>query len=210
MSEGKAGRPRKYNVAQVRAAVEQITGSRAEAPGKWVVAARDIAALLEQEHGIKPTMRLDTLQAQIDEIAEELKKHETEAQRTTLAPEQAEALRSASSAIEDILIGVFAGQNARTDALVAAIRARAAADDDERRQRVLELSVQLDEAKEANERLAVSEKTLQKELSERASENVELRLRLSRLEGMIAAFEMQVSSRASTNVESDGERRQGV
>lgn len=197
MPEGKAGRPRKYNVAQVRAAVEQITGSRAEAPGKWVVAARDIAALLEQEHGIKPTMRLDTLQAQIDEIAEELRKHETEAQRTMLAPEQAEALRAASGAIEDILVGVFAGQNARTDALVAAIRARAAADDDERRQRVLELSVQLDEAKDANERLAASAQALQKELSERAAENVELRLKVSRLEGMIAAFEMQAAMRVA-------------
>jgi hypothetical protein len=46
MSEGKAGRRRKYSVAQVRAAIEQIANARADATGKWVIAARDVAAVL--------------------------------------------------------------------------------------------------------------------------------------------------------------------
>jgi hypothetical protein len=98
-------------------------------------------------------MRFDTLQTQIDDIAAERRKQETDAQRTALAPEQAEALRAASATIEDILIGVLAGQNARTDALISAVRSRLASEEDERRQRLLEMSVQLDEAREANDGL---------------------------------------------------------
>lgn len=197
MSEGKAGRPRKYSVVQVRAAIEQIANARADATGRWVIAARDVAAVLEQEHGIAPTMRLDTLQTQIDDIAAELRKQETDAQRSTLAPDQAEALRVASATIEDILVGVLAGQNARTGALISAMRAQVASEEDERRQRLLEMSVQLDEAREANDRLASLAQALREEIVERERENVDLRLKLSRLEGMIAAFEMQAVVRVA-------------
>ena len=188
MAERKAGRPRTYTAAQVRDIVTNIVGRRSLKEFALPVSAKDVAAALHEQHGIAPTMRLDTLQNFVDEVTATLVAERLEADRAGLSPAQLGRLHEICATVEAVVIGGFAAENAEAAEREAVLQAKVAAEEDARRQRYIALRQELDEAKEMTLRLVDGQKQIEAALKERDEHIVTLRLELARAQGMLAAY----------------------